>query len=144
MNSSVIDKGIEILRKTRDGEDLAPSHLQLVELAVNGFLQETGERAFEELYQNAMKPEGYTVPWFYGIEHLTRDHQGYVRWKGQLVEHYGAPWCYSEQARHAAEAIARQCRILEARGAVPNVQNVIWSWPVEDEQEGQPVLSNMP
>jgi hypothetical protein len=86
MDGSLIDKALEIIEVTHDGNDLSPPHLKLTELAVNGFLNEEGKLAFEELYRNATKPGGYTVPWFHDIEHLTRDHQGYVRWKGNRVE----------------------------------------------------------
>jgi hypothetical protein len=129
--TNCIDKALEIIRVTHDGDDLSPPHLKLVELAVNGLLNEAGELAFEELYQNATKPIGYTVPWFHGIEHLTRDHQGYVRWKGLQVEHYDSPWCYSDQAREAAEEAARRCQLLESRGEVPSTEKVIWRWPEE-------------
>ena len=128
MSKTVTDKAIEILQATGDGDKLAPPHLKLVELAVNGMLNATGERAFEELYCNATRPEGYTVPWFHGIENLTRDHEGYVRWKGQRVEHYDPPWCYTEEARQAAEEVARRSQLLESRGEIPTTEAVIWHW----------------
>jgi len=122
------EKAIEIVQATEDGNRLSPSHLKLVELAVNGFLNEAGEVAFEELYRNAMKPAGYTVPWFHGIEYLTRDHAGYVRWKGTTVEHYDSPWCYTDDARGAAEEVAQRCRLLESIGETPTTYKVIWRW----------------
>jgi hypothetical protein len=128
MSKTIIDKAIEILQATADGDKLAPPHLKLVELAVNGWLNAAGQSALEELYRNAMKPEGYTVPWFHGIENLTRDHEGYVRWKGHQVEHYDAPWCYTEEARQAADEVARRCQLLESRGEISTVQTVIWRW----------------
>jgi hypothetical protein len=131
MDDRLIDKALEILSATHDGDDLSPSHLKLLELAVNGFLNDQGKLEFEQLYQNAMKPQGYTVPWLHDIEHLTRDHQGFVRWKGHQVEHYDSPWCYSEEARKAAEEVARRCRLLEYVGEVPTTEKVIWRWPVE-------------
>jgi hypothetical protein len=137
MSNSLIDNAIEILRATHDGNDLAPSHLKLVELAVNGLLNDQGKLAFEELYQNALKPEGYTAPWFHGIQHMTRDHQGFVRWKGHAVEHYDSRWCYSDKARAAAEEVASRCLILESRGEIPTTENVIWRWPIEGEQESR-------
>ena len=137
MSNSLIDNAIEILRATHDGNDLAPPHLKLVELAVNGFLNDQGKFAFEELYRNALKPEGYTVPWFHSIEHLTRDHEGFVRWKGRQVEHYDSRSCYSEEARIAAEEVARRCLLLESRGETPTTENVIWRWPIERGQKGE-------
>ena|ERR1700694_3665839 len=131
MDGSLIDKALEILKATHDGDHLSPPHLKLLELAVNGFLNEQGKRAFEELYQNATKAEGYNVPWFHDIEHLTRDHQGFVRWKDHQVEHYDSPWCYSEEARKAAEEVARRCQLLEYVGEMPTTEKVIWRWPIE-------------
>lgn len=60
MTNSVTEMAIEILRATNDGNELSPHHLKLVELAVNGFLNEAGTAAFEDLYGNATKPAGYT------------------------------------------------------------------------------------
>src|SRR5258708_1371194 len=122
MDGSLIDKALEILSATHDGDDLSPPHLKLLELAVNGFLNEQGQLAFEELYQNAKKTDGYNVPWFHDIEHLTRDHQGFVLWKGQQVEHHDSRWAYSEEARKAAEEVARRCRLLEYVGEVPTTE----------------------
>lgn len=126
--STVIERAIEILRRTNDGDDLAPEHLGLVELAVNGRLNDAGTLAFEELYRNAIKPEAYTRPWFHGIEHLTRDQQGYVLWKGKQVEHYDSPWCYSEEGKQSAEELARRCRHLESLGEDPDNHKIIWRW----------------
>ena len=86
---NAIDMAIEILRKTNDGNDLAPEHLKLVEVAANGWLSEAGEVAFHELHRDV--ENGYKKPWLHGIEHLTRDHEGYVYWKGRRVEHYDSP-----------------------------------------------------
>src|SRR5712692_2689481 len=44
------EKAIEILHRTHDGDDLAPQHLKLVELAVNEVLTESGQVAFEQLH----------------------------------------------------------------------------------------------
>lgn len=52
MSANLADNAIEILQKARDGEDLDPQHLKLVELAVNGFLNENGRYLFTELLHN--------------------------------------------------------------------------------------------
>jgi len=114
------------LQATNDGDDLDPRHLKLLENAVNGFLNELGEAAFEELYQSALK--GYKKPWFHGIENLTIDNTGYVKWKGTVVEHYTLSWAYSIEARGQALELARRCVILEARGETPTMNNSVWTW----------------
>jgi hypothetical protein len=121
----------EVLRATHDGDDLAPPDLKLIELAVNGLLNERGKALFLELHRNATKPEGYTRPWFLGIEHLTRDHQRYAYWKGVRVEHFDhdlwqeAGW--QARMKTAAESLAARCRHLESLGIVPDMRNVLES-----------------
>ena len=127
MLKSVCDKACEILQKTRDGDDLSPPHLYLVQEMVNDRLNEKGEAAFEKLYQNVLR--GYKPPWFHNIEHLTRNHQGYVLWKGKVVEHYDSPWAYSTDSKKEAEELARRCLILESRGEIPTTHNAICTWP---------------
>ena len=46
---TLIDKACTILEKTNDGSNLTPQHLKLIENAVNGFLNEKGLKAFDEL-----------------------------------------------------------------------------------------------
>lgn len=123
-----IDMAIEILHKTRDGEDLDPKHLAVVELAVNDQLNDKGQDFFNGLYA-AVQAGNYQKPWFHGIENLTIDNQGYVRYKGQQVEHYSPfSWAYSEQAKKDAEEVARRCQILEAAGVRLGMDTVIFAW----------------
>ena len=115
------------MQATNDGDDLDPRHLKLLENAVNGFLNEKGEAAFEDLYQLALR--GYKKPWLHGIEHLTIDNTGYVKWKGEIIEHYTLSWAYSAEAKGQARELARRCAILEARGETPTTTNSVWKWP---------------
>jgi hypothetical protein len=108
---SLSELAIEILHATHDGNDLAPHHLKLVEMAVNGSLNEPGQTAFHDLVRQVS--DGYKQPWFHGIEHLTIDNTGYVYWKGQQVEHYTLRWAYTDEAQQAAEELAARCRHLE-------------------------------
>ena len=126
--SAVIDQAIEILQRTNDGDDLSPTHLWLVQEAVNGGLNAKGLAEFEKLYNTCTSEAGYKKPWLHGIEHLTIDHEGFVRWKGKQVEHYESPWSHSEEAKEAAEELARRCRILEARGQEVNTTTAVWNW----------------
>ena len=126
MSQSVCDKACEILRRTNDGDDLSPEHLWLLQEMVNGHLNELGEQEFEKLYQSALA--GYQKPWFHGIEHLTTDHEGYVRWKGKVVEHFNSPWRWTEEARKQAEEVARRCRQLESIGVPHSTTTAVWLW----------------
>jgi hypothetical protein len=139
-----VDRAIDILRATHDGDDLDPRDLKLVETMVNAGIYdvpETLEAAFLNLYERAcMTPGGYQKPWLHDIEHLTRDHEGYIYWKNHQVEHYS--FRYSkvdsdgvsgfEQERKAALELARRCRLLEERGEPVNCTNAIWRWQPDD------------
>jgi hypothetical protein len=124
----ICDLACEIIAATKDGAELAPPDLKLVELAVNGFLNRDCEAKFMELHHNATKPEGYTVPWFLGIEHMTRDHERYIYWKGVRIEHFDHDhWRqdgWRERMKAAAEELAARCRSLEASGDTPTWENV--------------------
>lgn len=129
--SAVTDEAIEILQATNDGDDLAPEDLKLLELGVNGFLNEAGDVAFGALV--AKVREGYQRPWFHGIEHLTLDHVGYVYWKGQQVEHYTiGTFAYTDRGVLAAKEVARRCRALERAGEAVSTRSVIWDWSEEE------------
>lgn len=126
------DRAIAILRSTRDGEDLDPIDLALLQLVVNAGpdqMTEAAEAAFSDLERRVR--EGYRKPWLAGIEHLTRDHEGYVYWKGQEVEHWSGslgPGGDAAKQRVEAEKLARRCLALEARGEPVNTVTVVWRW----------------
>ena len=115
---------LEIIQKTNDGNDLAPEHLSMVEAAVNGWLTESGEVAFQQLYESVVK--GYVKPWYHNIEHLTQDHEGFIYWKGEHVEHYS--FQDYEKADEEAHELSRRCKILESRGIKPTAITAIWKW----------------
>ena len=127
---------ISILQSTHDGEDLDPSHLWLVQEWVNDHLNEKGEIAFHELYAQVITGK-YQKPWLYGVENLTRDHQGYVYWKSIQVEHYSfsGEGAY-EREKAAAEEIGRRCRILESKDMEVSCNNAIWKWDKEKPEGG--------
>jgi len=117
----------DILRLTNDGDNLDLLDLKVVENAVNGFLNEEGYAYFMDLHKRVLSGK-YLIPWFHEIEYLTIDHEGYVYWKGQHVEHYSRPWAYSSEAKAQAEELARRCKILEEQGQEISVATAIWGW----------------
>lgn len=121
------EKAIEIIQATRDGEDLAPEDLKLVELAVNDWLNDAGKQKFEALY-TAVVSGKYSKPWLNGVEHLTLDHSGYVYWKGAHVEHFNSGFAWSEDGKRHCLEISRRCRFLESIEIQPSAANVIWRW----------------
>ncbi len=68
----------------------------------------------------------YRWPWYKGIEHLTLDPVGYVRWKGQIVEHFDLPYAYSDEPTEYAHEIASWCSFLEAQGITPTTHAIVW------------------
>ena len=116
----------DILQKTNDGDDLDPLHLKLVELAVNGFLNDKGWDEFKKLYESVKK--GYVAPWFHGIENMRRTHGGYILWKGKRVENYDSPVAYTADGKKNAEELAARCRHLESIGVEVNTSTTIWNW----------------
>ena len=65
-----IDKAIEILSRTNDGNDLSPTHLTLMDYAANGFLNEKGLEKLDEIYQQVIAGE-YRMPYLQGVEFMT-------------------------------------------------------------------------
>ena len=122
MTEPITDQAIEIIAATRDGEDLDPQHLKLVELAVNGFLNETGKAAFQELLANVHS--GYVKPWFHGTLHITRNHQGYIFYKTHFIEHFDADYAMSDRAKAYTQQLASACQILEGKRITPSFQAI--------------------
>lgn len=131
----LIEKVITIIKKTHDGDDLTPQELKLTELAANGFLNEKGEAKIEELYQAVMSGT-YRRPSYLGVEHMDRDHEGYVYFKGQDVEHYSSFWAYSLAAEAELKKLQQQCLFLEKRGiSVHEHLKCLWSMNGEYAEE---------
>jgi hypothetical protein len=126
--SDACDKACAILKKTNDGDLLDPSDLKLTELAVNGFLNGTGREVFEKLYQSVVIDGNYVKPYLHGIEHLTRDHEGYIYYKGINIEHYDGDYVYSEAAKNELLELKRRCEFLEREGTPVSSGNAIWGW----------------
>ena len=121
-----IDRALDILRRTNDGNDILPGDLWLVQEAVNGHLNERGRQAFLELA--ARVDAGYSIGWLHGIEHLVMVPDGYVSWRGEIVEHCDECLRTSADGHRQAIEIARRCRILEERGEHVSSSTVVWTW----------------
>lgn len=122
---SLCGMACSILSKTRDGEDLAPEHLYLLQCAVNGELNEKGVEFFTQIC-NDVEAGNYSKPWLYGVENLTQDHEGYVYWRDKHVEHYS--FDNVDEGKRAAEELAERCRHLESIDVEVSNRNAIWRW----------------
>lgn len=128
--SNRFDEASGILRATNDGDDLSPEDLGLVQYVVNNGVESYPVRvAWDDL--QARVHAGYQKPWLHGIEHLTRDHEGYVSWKGHVVDHWSGDLPYSKEGKAEATELARRCRILEERGEDIRPMTVVWRWTDE-------------
>ena len=112
---SLIEQSIEILDRSRDGNDLEPFHLSLVQAGVNNHLTARGVEAFHQLYDSVTSGQ-YAKPWLAGVEHVTRDHQGYIYWKGSRIEHFTFSVMEEDQLKHTTQRLAERCRHIEALG----------------------------
>ena len=124
---SHIDKSLEIIRKTNDGALLSPSHLYIVESAVNGHLNKKGLEVFDNIYE-MVKNGKYVEPWFHNIENMTTDHEGYVYWKKQKIEHFESPYAYTHDAKEYLMSLVPICQALENLNIKVNIVSVISQW----------------
>jgi len=115
------EKACTILKETEDGNLLSPDELYLVESAVNGYLTEKGETAFDTLYKSVIDKNfiPFNKRYFRGVENITADTRGaggglWILWKGNRVEHYSLPWAYSEEALKELHELKRECELLES------------------------------
>jgi hypothetical protein len=74
--------------------------------------------------------------WFHGIEHMTLDEDGYLRWKGQTIERLDPEFAKTDVAKGKARILAARCRHLEEIGEPVNKKTVVLTW---GEKVKQPV-----
>lgn len=105
----------ELLRLTNDGNKLAPKHLSLVQLVVNGEASGYGLQEFYKILGQARegKYDAGKV-WAYNIENMTKDQVGYIYWRGSHIEHYSHR-NYREEKTDALQ-LAERCKLIESKG----------------------------
>jgi len=119
-----IDKAIAILERTQDGNLLAVRDLKLTELAAKNGLSDLGLTSLGVLYDEVVAGTyDASKLYLFGIEHLTRDAEGYVFWKGVHVEHYSHK--SPEEMERDARKLAATCQALEAKNFPVNSRTAI-------------------
>ena len=120
-------KAIKILRKTHDGDKLAPEHLHLLQAAVNNNLTETGLKAFYEIY-NAVINNQYQIPWLHNIKDLIIKHDAYSFTKTPPNERHNLP--LSQNSINSLKTLGKTCEHLENIGVPITINTTIWyaSW----------------
>ncbi len=128
-----------IIEATKDGDELSPHELKLIEDGVNGFLNDEGYKALKDLH-NSVIVEKTFIPFnkrsFRGFEHITTDSKGaggglWIYWKGIYIEHYNTPYAYSDEGLEELKELERRCLSLEGRNIEVNSNTVIWGWKEE-------------
>jgi hypothetical protein len=120
---------VKILQLSNDGNDLAPGHLFLCQQCANAKEPDPESDGELDYVLAALERGDYKKPWLLGVEHLTKDHQGYVYWKGKEVEHYTFHEDYDHsRERAAALQLARRCRALEHHDKPVNTNTAVWLW----------------
>jgi hypothetical protein len=59
------------------------------------------------------------------IEHITRDHDGYIYYKGIYVEHYDLGYINTEKAKKSLKKLKRRCESLERKGIEISIASVL-------------------
>ncbi len=122
------DMASAIIHETSDGDDLTPEDLYLCQLAVNDQLNDLGKEVFAKLYGNVVINNSYHKPWLVGVEHLIIDHEGYVYWKNQCIEHWDTRQMDTEKKVSAGLVLEYRCKYLESIGSPISTNTVIWKW----------------
>ena len=138
-----VEKACAILKKTNDGKDLDPGDLKLTENAVNGFLNESGREVFDKLYQTVVVEGNYVKPYLHGIKHITRDHEGYIYYKGIHVEHYNRDFVYTKAAKNDLLELKQRCEFLERKGIDVSSVSVVWGWEKYADEYGVELLKEL-
>jgi hypothetical protein len=87
-------------------------------------------------YDAYWKQRAEAPAWFHGIEHMTLDEDGYLRWKGQTVERFDPDFAQSDAAKGKARILAARCRHLEEIGKPVNKKTAVLTWGQKVKQGG--------
>jgi hypothetical protein len=79
-------------------------------------------------YDAYWKERAEAPAWFHGIEHMTLDDNGYLRWKGHCIERFTPEFAQSDAAKGKARILAARCRHLKEIGEPVNKMNVVLRW----------------
>jgi hypothetical protein len=79
-------------------------------------------------YDAYWKARAQAPAWFHGIENMTLDADGYLRWKGRTIERLDPDFAQSKAFRGRARILEARCRHLEERGEPINKRTVVLTW----------------
>jgi len=129
-SKNLFDDVITVIGKTNDGNDLSPRDLHLTECAINGFLTEEGIVQFYSLYHQVTNGTYDKLKnYLFGVEHITKDHECYVYFKGKHIDHFTFHGNYEGEKKAAIKA-AKICTLLESKGI--EVSSITYCWRIEE------------
>lgn len=121
------DKILTILSKSKDGDELSPQHLKIVEYGANGYLNEQGIELLDEIYRS-VEAGTYRKPYHLDVEFMTYDHEGFIYFKTEQVEHYSHSWAYSMEAKEQLTKLQHQCLYLEGIGELKSAPYMLCNY----------------
>ena len=113
---STIEKALAIIQHSNEGRDLDPLHLRMVELACNKQFSRIDLKVLDQLYQQVVIHKDYQKPWLAGVPFMRVDHAGYIRYKGQVVEHYSLDEMLTADIRDQVVTLQQACLQMESAG----------------------------
>lgn len=123
---SIADMAVSILKATLDGSKLRPSHLYLLQCAVNDDLSSTGKEAFKTLHEKTTESIDVYLEWAWkDLYPVSYDEEGYIYWRGEHIEHYTEP---EKQLRKNLTMIRSRCEHLEALSVPVSCVTVVFWW----------------
>jgi hypothetical protein len=122
---NVHEQALDILRNTKDGDELDSRDLLLLQDVVNSAgkcLTPTGLRYWSRLRERTANGSYQRQP-FCGVSGLRRDQVGYVYWRGVLVEHYSH--MDDEKMTKDARVLGAICKSIENRSGTVSAREVM-------------------
>jgi hypothetical protein len=125
INTATIDKVLEMLTLTNNGQTLAPESLAIIQASLNPLYGNSFEKQFplDMLYQS-IKNQRYLPSWFADTQFLTADNDGYIYYKGYRVEHVHSSVQHIYKHLHRPADLVELCEKCEAIGLTPSIKTL--------------------
>lgn len=121
---------LNCIRLTNDGNDLSPNDLYLCECAINGTLTEKGIEVVYAIESRVLDGTYNKLKnYLFGVEHITKDHECYVYYKGKHIDHFTFHGDHAGERKAAIKA-AKICALLEEKGHPIN--SITYCWRIEE------------
>jgi hypothetical protein len=79
-------------------------------------------------YDAYWKAQAEIPTWFHGIEHMTFDDDGYLRWRDHTIERFDPDFARTDAAKGKARLLAARCKHLEEIEEPVNKKTVVLTW----------------